>query len=145
MSLTLPACIDAFMAAQAKFTALVSDRLYPERADQDATAPYVTYHLELRPSEDSLDLASAGLPATGMIDASLDFIALSRSYDEAFQVAEVIRTVMSDFKGLMGGGSGLLVGSVQWLETQGGYIPGETAELGLFGALVKFVLQYIPQ
>ena len=144
MSLSLPACIDAYMAAQVSFTALVSDRLYPERADQDATAPYVTYHLELRPSEDSLDLSAAGLPATGMIDASLDFIALSRSYDQVFQVAEIIRTVLSDFRGVMGGGTGLLVGSVQWVETQGGYIPGETAELGLFGALVKFVLQYVP-
>jgi len=128
-----------YLLAQSSWTTLVTGGTFPERADQDNPLPYVFGHISLRDS----DLRLEG--PTVLIDASFDFVCVSQTYDEAFEIAELLRTLMSYFAGVMGGTSGLHVTAVVWEETEGGYSPGESAELGVFGAVVRFTVSYLPQ
>jgi len=145
--MTISEAVRTYILAQTSFSNLVSTRLYPERAGQGLTSdfqqeletPYVTYHLELR------DAAPTQNGPTLIIEATFAFIVVSRDYDEVFEVAEILRAIMTDFKGVMGGASGIQIEAVTWAETVGGHISAKAAQAGLFGALAEFEVLYIPQ
>lgn len=136
----LSEAIRTYLNDQESWTALIgADSVWPELADQETGPPFVTYHIELRPDSELLDG-----PDT-MIEASVDLTVVSKNYDEVFEIAELARTLLSYFKGLMAGVSGLQIESCSWIETIPGYVESRAAQLGLFGALVRFQIQYIPQ
>jgi hypothetical protein len=137
--LTISEAINTYLLAQGDLTAIIGQNLYPERADQDAAVPYITYHIELRDAEPTQS------DPTLMVEASIGFVCVSNGYDQAFELAELLRTLLQVFKGIMGGTSGLQIESATWEETLGGYLETEAANAGVFGTMTRFTIQYIPQ
>lgn len=128
--------VRTYLLAQPALTAIVGSEIHPERAPQETAAPFITYHVELRETDVTTDRV------TRSIEATFEFVVISADYDEAFQIAELLRTLLNYFTGIMGGTSGLQVYDVQFDQTVGGYADQKTAELGEFGTLSRFVIYY---
>ena len=85
----------SYLTGQAAVTALVSNRIYQSRAPQNATAPYIVYHL--------VDDVGAGVmegPA-GLTTKRFQFVCLAATQRAAVIVADALRGVLNGFRGTM--------------------------------------------
>lgn len=136
--MTISEVIRTYLLSVSDLSALVGTSIWPERADQDVTGDYLIYTIDLQPAEVQLNGPDI------LIEATAQFIAVSESYDRAFEIAEAVRSALSYFKGIMGGTSGLRVEACWWNQTQGAALPRETPEQGVFGVLATFGIHYLP-
>lgn len=131
--MTISEAINTYLLSYSGLTTLVSTRIYPEAAPPDQPDKYVVYHIEIREPEPNLQ-------TTVMLEATLDAVAVSDSYDSAFAIAEQLRLALSYFKGIMGGVGGVDVTGVGFDETVGGYNP----DTDRFEATSQFTILYSP-
>lgn len=133
--MTISGVLATYIVADFGVSALIGDRLFPERALQETQRPYAVYHIEERRAEESTD------SLVGLMEVSFECAAVSDDYDGAFEVAHAIRAALEFFKGMMGGPAGLQIEMSLLDDIIGGYIP----DYDLFTANAKFSLQYVPQ
>jgi hypothetical protein len=93
---------------------------------------FVSYHVEIREAEQQLEG-----PAS-LLEAKVEYSCYSNDSDKCFQVAEVLRELLSYFRGTMGA---FEIDSCMFEEIVGGYVP----DVGLFATDARFTFQYSPQ
>lgn len=130
--MTISETVKGYLASVGALTALIGDRIYPERATQDTPTPYIAYHLEIRNLDEPL---SAPIP-----QLELTFMAacFSPDYDQAHAIAELLRTTIPFFKGQMA--ALMIVTGSDLNEIIGGYEP----DLDLFRVDASFSIHYLP-
>lgn len=136
--MTISGALDTYLLADAGVSALLVDRLFPERvvtAKATPDVPFAVYHIEERRAEESTD------SLVDLMEVRFDCTAVSDDYDAAFELAHAIRKALEFFKGVMGGTGGLQIEMSILDDIIGGYIP----DFGLYTANAKFSLQYVPQ
>ena len=121
-----------YLVSQPQFQNLVGARLTPEVGFQDETSAFVAYHVEIREAEQELEGPAA------LLEAKVEYSCYSNDSDEAFQIAEVLRSLLSYFQGSMGT---FEIQSCMFDESVGGYIP----DIGLFVTECRFTFQFPPQ
>lgn len=90
--------------------ALVGTRIYPARAIQDVTTPYIVF------SKVSGVRVSSHDGASGLVDARFQFSIFSTTYKSCKDVAVAIQGVLEGFSGTMGGAGGVTVGGCFYLD-----------------------------
>lgn len=133
--MTISEAIATHLLSVTELDAYIDGRLFPEQALEKTESPYIVYHLEIREPEQPIDQGVL------FLEAILDLFVLSRSYDQAFAIADLLRTELNYFKATMGGGSGVQVESCLFDSIIGGYSP----EVDLFTAHTSFTIQYVPE
>lgn len=136
--MTISEAVRTYLLADPGVSDLVGANIFPERAADELGTDYLIYTVDLQPAEIQLNGPDI------LIEASVRFVAVSESYDRAFEIADAVRLALSYFKGIMGGTSGLKVEACWWLSTDGAALPTETPEQGVFGTLSTFGIQYLP-
>lgn len=89
--------IYGILAANAAVTALVSTRIYPDIATQDAVFPFLVYMIESTGPSDTKDGASK----LDVVDFSLT--AYAKTYTQAQDIAAAARTALDRYKGTVNG------------------------------------------
>lgn len=87
--------------------ALVNSRIYPFHTQAAATFPFITYR---RISSERL--ITHDQTASGLSSPRFQFDIMADTYDDALEVAEALRNALQGYKGKMGSGTGVQVGSV---------------------------------
>lgn len=105
----------ARLANFAGLTALVGDRIYPIRAPQNVTLPYVVY-AEQAPIDESPNLEDSG----GLLTSRVQVDAWGTTAKQAAQVGDQARKALRDFSGTVGGIA------VQNIRADGGFDDADT-------------------
>lgn len=130
--MTLSESQRTYLLAQPSFSGYVVDRLFPERAFQDTARPFVVYHIETVEPEPQMT------GPANFLESTVEYTVVSASYDEAFEIAEVIRGLLSYFSGPM---STFTIKSVMFDRMAGGY----DSDFDLYTVDVLLTFQYAPQ
>lgn len=84
--------INAELSAVDGITAIVSTRIYPNKAPQGALAPFIVYSIVSEIPENSLN----GLTATSTSESRVQLDCYSKRYLEAHQIALLVEETLSD-------------------------------------------------
>lgn len=99
----IEAALYAELTGNAGVKALVSTRVYPLRAPQDATLPYLIY----QKISNARDYSHDG--ATLLVHPRFQFKAVSTTFDGSRALFHAVRAVLSGYSGTMGGVGGVSV------------------------------------
>lgn len=110
--MTIEEAITSHLTTNAGVAALVASRVYPKQMPQAPTYPAIVYHRISGPREHSQTGSS------GLAHPRFQFDLYARSYAGAKNLSEKVRLAFDDFRGSMGGGSGVEVDAV-FLEDDG--------------------------
>jgi hypothetical protein len=90
---SIETAIRALLVGNSNVTDLVSTRIYPIAAPENATRPFVVYELE------EIDPVDALNSYTGVSFCNVDIVVWSESYSTSKNVDEKIRAVLLDYSG----------------------------------------------
>lgn len=94
--MTIEAGLVTYLATVAGVTNLVAARIYPHKAPQGGTVPYITYQVVSEPHEHNM----AG--AAGLTTARVQFDCVDDDDVGAAAVGEALRAAMQGYRGAMG-------------------------------------------
>ncbi len=136
--MTFVASLGAYLRSYAPLTDLVGQRIYPVRAPDSTTSPYVVYKVRIK-ADNTLTEASPLDVATVTVSAYATGDATHSGYEQAHDVAAAVRSALNFFRGTMGGGV-----SVEGSETPDSE-DSEAAEFGTFCVDTTAEIFYRPQ
>lgn len=113
---------------------LVGDRIYPLRAKQEETTPYVTWRVVASNDHETFEGAS------DLWERRYEFVSHSRDYDQARAIIEAVKASLQGFQGLMGTCD---IDSIQFAGGDGGS-DGYDDDEGLYETTIDFTVFYHP-
>ena len=106
------------LTSTAAVTALLGRRIFPVIAPASTKTPFAVYTLVSEIAEHALSGDASEVSALYQVSV------FDEHYNDAKAAADVIRAVLQNFSGTMGGGGGIAVGRSFFVqETNGGYDP----------------------
>lgn len=103
--MTIEASLYSELTSDGTISGLVSTRVYPLYAPQDAALPYIVYQFISRVTHYS----QSG--STGLKTPRVQIRSVAATYDGAQTLAAAVESVLSGFSGTMGGVGGTSVGA----------------------------------
>ena len=99
----LETALTAALQADAGVGALVADRIYPQLVPQDATLPAIAYQVI---TTDGMHTHNGTTP---LVRATVQLAIIASTYATAKQIRTAAKTLLDNFKGVMGGVGGLQI------------------------------------
>lgn len=108
--MTFVESLGAYLRVYGGLAALVDQRIYPVRAQDDTQSPYVVYRVSIQPENvlaesAPIDLATVTITACSTGDPS------NSGYEQAHAVADQIRAALGYFRGALAAGGSSSEGS----------------------------------
>ena len=110
--MTIEAALYAELTGDGTISGLVSTRVYPLYAPQDASLPYIVYQFISRIT----DYSQSG--ATGMKIPRVQIRSVAATYDGAQTLAAAVESVLSGFSGTMGSGDNTAAVDASFLDNE---------------------------
>lgn len=136
--MTFAESIGTYLHNHSGLAALVGTRIYPVRAPDSPTFPYVTYRIRVEPE----DVLTGGAP----IDrATITLSAFARTgtgtsgYALAHSVADQLRAALAYFRGTLAASGASSEGSLMTSTED-----GESSEFGVFETVTEVEMYYCP-
>jgi hypothetical protein len=127
--------LGTYLQADSGITALVGGRVYPVRAPDSPTFPYITYRVRLEP-ENTLDVAPI-TKAIISVTAAARTTASASGYNTAHAIGGAIRDALGYFKGSLKSGGDASKGSLI-MSTE----DSESPEFGIFETVTDAEMWY---
>ncbi len=131
--MTLGTAINIHLKADSGVAAIAGTRIYPVRqpvSDSDSKSPFLLHFFSGR--NDELDIGGNGFSRRTLV-----CLCMAEDYDSTQSLAEAVIAALNNFRGLMGGGSGVRVNHCVVSDARDEELP-ELAEAGVFLAVAEF-------
>lgn len=134
--MTIQGAIGSYLRGHLGLFELIGESLYPVRAPDNLTPPYVVYECESEvPDDNALD---DGL--TPRLSMQLLVTSIANDYDQAWEIARTARLALAGFNGAMGGAATVGVEDVKILFDSAS--DSDAPALGLYVVESRFQVSY---